>query len=57
MTQTRPTGPPKMTVTAEAAARDFETFLEHAAPPCQAVVRHPGAPGSTVEGGDRRQVS
>ncbi len=26
-----------------------------AAPPCQAVVRHPGAPGSTVEGGDRRQ--
>ena len=24
-------------------------------PPCQAVVRHPGAPGSTVEGGDRRQ--
>jgi len=27
------------------------------APPCQAVVRHPGAPGSTVEGGDRRQVS
>ena len=24
-------------------------------PPCQAVARHPGAPGSTVEGGDRRQ--
>src|SRR5664279_3302207 len=23
-------------------------------PPCQAVVRHPGAPGSTVEGDDRR---
>jgi hypothetical protein len=27
----------------------------HPGPPCQAVVRHPGAPGSTVEGGDRRQ--
>ena len=43
--------------------RDFRTITEAfndastRSPPCQAVVRHPGAPGSTVEGGDRRQVS
>jgi len=33
-------------------------FVALAGPPCQAVLRHPGAPGSTsVWGRDRRQVS
>jgi hypothetical protein len=36
-------------------AADFIAEAIDRNPPCQAVVRHPGAPGSTVEGGDRRQ--